>query len=71
MELMSYPELSLDQGFITDEDFRSIKEKDGTTLKLIHGYIRYLKESKRGINEPGSLNRIADEHESYLVENDH
>jgi len=31
-----------------------LKEKMALLIKLIHGYIKYLKESKRGWNEPGS-----------------
>jgi len=54
MELSSHIDLAVCQGYLSDETQSMLKEKMAVLLKLIHGYINYLKESKRGWNEPGS-----------------
>jgi len=64
MELISHIELSGELGFLQNDLLILIDEKVDSTLKLIHGYINYLKRSKRGQNEPGS--QIADSETKYL-----
>lgn len=54
MELVSHFELAVDQGYLSDEITSIFEKKSESTLKLIHGYISYLKHIKRGSNEPGS-----------------
>ena len=54
MELSSHIDLAFSQGYLSDETNSMLIEKLAVLLKLIHGYINYLKESKRGWNEPGS-----------------
>ena len=54
MELSSHIDLAVSQGYLSDETQSLLKEKMAVLLKLIHGYINYLKESKRGWIEPGS-----------------
>jgi hypothetical protein len=61
-------EIAVDLGFLSDEINKPINEQMGHLLKLIHGYIRYLKGSKRGLNEPGSQ-EIAEEDILYLKDN--
>jgi len=70
MELMSQKELSADQGFLSEDVVDVVTEKADTLLKLIHGYINYLKKCKCGINEPGSQHGIAEETEIYSIDND-
>ena len=53
MELSSHIDLAADQGYLSDEIKSLMDEKMTALLKLIHGYIKYLKQSKRGWNEPG------------------
>ena len=55
MELSSHIELAADQSYLTNEIKTTLLEqKMSTLLKLIHGYIKYLKQNKQGQNEPGS-----------------
>jgi four helix bundle protein len=66
MEMSSYIELALDQGYLPEEVTSIIDEKSNSILKLIHGYIRYLKQNKRGWNEPGAQ-RISEVDPDYHV----
>ena len=54
MELMSHTTIAKSQGYVSEQIESIISEKADTLLKLIHGYIKYLKRSKRGSTEPGS-----------------
>jgi len=54
MELSSHFDLAQTQDFISNDIYRQLEELMDSLLKLIHGYIKYLKQSKRGLNEPGS-----------------
>ncbi len=54
MELSSHIELIVDLGYLPEETKSQVDEKLTITLKLIQGYIKYLKHSKRGWNEPGA-----------------
>ncbi len=68
MELSSHIELAESQGYLSDEIISTLNERMNLLLKLIHGYVKYLKESKRGWNEPGSQS-ISDGNSSYDVDN--
>jgi len=54
MELSSHIDLSLSQKYLTEEVKLQLEKKMNEVLKLIHGYIKYLKKSKTGWNEPGA-----------------
>jgi four helix bundle protein len=66
MELSSYINLATSQGYLSDEIQSLLKVKMAVLLKLIQGYINYLKNSKRGWNEPGSQS-ISDEQAIYFM----
>jgi four helix bundle protein len=65
MELSSHIDLAVSQGFLSNETQSLLKEKMALLLRLIHGYIKYLKESKRGWNEPGSQS-ISEDQANYF-----
>jgi four helix bundle protein len=65
MELMSHIELAKSQDFLSAESVLILSDKADRTLKLIHGYIKYLKRSKRGSTEPGS--KISESSEGYVT----
>jgi four helix bundle protein len=67
MELSSHIDLAVSQGYLSDQTKLLLNEKMTVLLKLIHGYINYLKESKRGWNEPGSKS-ISDDQVIYFVD---
>jgi four helix bundle protein len=66
MELMSHIELCESAGYITRDQALIIDKKAKSILKLIHGYINYLKQCKRGQNEPGA--QVHDEESEYIAE---
>lgn len=53
-ELSSHINIARNQNYLTEPVWTLITAKMETLLKLIHGYINYLKKSKQGWNEPGS-----------------
>ena len=69
MELSSHIELAFNQDYISSQNQSLLQEQLVVLLKLIHGYINYLKESKRGWNEPGSQS-ISEDQANYLVDDD-
>ena len=54
MEIMSHIEITKSQGYISEQTQSIIYDKAEVLLKLVHGYIKYLKRCKRGSTEPGS-----------------
>ena len=54
MELSSHIDLAFSQEYISEEIKIFLEEKMHQLLRLIQGYIKYLKQSKRGWNEPGA-----------------
>ena len=68
MELMSHIDLCESAGYLTQDQVLIIDKKAKSTLRLIHGYINYLKQCKRGQNEPGA--QVQDEKSKYMVEID-
>jgi four helix bundle protein len=54
MELSSHFDLAHSQGYISDKTCQYLEEMMDSILKLIHGYIKYLRLSKHGMNEPGN-----------------
>lgn len=73
MELSSHIDLVFDQGYLTVEYKTLVDKKMSTLIKLIQGYIKYLKQSKRGWNEPGAQrnsNSISDYSVDYRDEHE-
>jgi four helix bundle protein len=66
MELSSHINLATSQGYLSDEIQSLLKVKMAVLLKFIQGYINFLKNSKRGWNEPGSQS-ISDEQAIYFM----
>jgi len=64
MELSSHINLAYSQAYLPSEIKSQIDDMMCQLLKLIHGYINYLKQSKRGLNEPGS-HQVAEEPVHY------
>lgn len=64
MELSSHIDLAVSQGYLSKETFSQLNEKMNLVLKLVNGYIKYLKRSKRGWNEPG-VSSISEEIVDY------
>ncbi len=54
-ELSSHITIAHNQNYLPEETKNQITEKMHILMKLLHGYINYLKKSKQGWNEAGSL----------------
>jgi four helix bundle protein len=67
MELSSHFDLALWQGYISDQVHQDLDGRMESLLKLIHGYIKYLRQSKRGSNDPGHAS-IAETGLDYAVD---
>ena len=67
MELSSHIDLSFSQKYLDVKVKSVLEEKMNDVLKLIHGYIKYLKQSKTGCNEPGAK-EIHESNSEYLVD---
>jgi four helix bundle protein len=68
MELMSHIELCESAGYLTKDQGLKIDKNVESALRLIHGYINYLKKCKRGQNEPGY--QVHDEVSGYSTDMD-
>ncbi|MDP1546664.1 MAG: four helix bundle protein [Anaerolineales bacterium] len=60
--------LAHDLHYIPDELFSRLKNQIEELVRIINGYIAYLKRSKRGEKEPGANYAIREDHPEYLVE---
>ncbi|HEY9122429.1 MAG TPA: four helix bundle protein [Brevefilum sp.] len=65
MDLSSHIEVVSDQSYISYQDKTQIDKTLEDVLRLIQGYIKYLKKTKRGMNEPGAY-AISELEQEYL-----
>jgi four helix bundle protein len=69
-ETLSYLILAEKLGYINERELAFL-EKDAVELrKMLHGYISYLKRSKRGATEPGSTINVREDSSDYLTDLD-
>lgn len=61
LETLDHLYCSLDENFITEKEFREYKDEFHACLKILNGYISYLKQKKDYINNylHYSLNKIS------------
>lgn len=60
--------LAHDMGYISGELFNRLKSQIDELIRIINGYIAYLKRSKRGENEPGARHFIQESLPAYFTE---
>jgi len=65
-ESYSYLIIANELGYITDDLLESLKEEITELQRMLNGYISYLKQNKRGENEPGASRIIREEPLQYL-----
>lgn len=53
-ETLSHLSFAKEMGYLSSTDLESLSSDISEIRRMISGYINYLKNSKRGINEPGS-----------------
>jgi hypothetical protein len=54
--------------YISDDLFNRLEAQVEELIRIINGYIAYLKRSKRGENEPGANHSIRESSSEYFVE---
>jgi four helix bundle protein len=68
VETYSHLVLVYDLKYIPDELFTNLKQQIEAQMRMINGYIAYLKRSKQGENEPGAHSAIQETQADYLIE---
>jgi four helix bundle protein len=64
-ETFSHLALAHQLEYINDATFDHLNEQITEIRKMLNGYISFLKESKRGLSEPGSNHFIREESDAY------
>jgi four helix bundle protein len=60
--------LAHDMGYISDNLFNRLKSQIDELIRIINGYIAYLKRSKRGENEPGAKHFVQEAPANYFIQ---
>ena len=67
-ETYSHLTLAHDLKYISDDIFVDLKNRIDELLRMINGYIAYLKRSKRGEHEPGVNTIVRESSSEYVAE---
>lgn len=67
-ELLSHLVLAHQLNYIPTEIFDRLAQQGDDLVRLINGYIVYLKRSKQGAREPGASGEIQEDQEVYIVD---
>ena len=67
-ETASHLVLAHELGFVPDKLFERLAEKGEELVRLLNGYIAYLKRSRQGENEPGANQTLSEPNETYSIE---
>ena len=65
-ETLSHLSFAFEMKFILEESYKSLQQEGDEIDKMLNGYINFLKQSKRGLNEPGANLVIREDPVSYL-----
>ena len=67
-ETYTHITLARELGYIPEKLFTDLRKQVEDLIRIINGYIAYLKRAKIGANEPGANHAVRDETASYLTE---
>jgi four helix bundle protein len=67
-ETLSYLTLAGKLAYLPEQDLASLLSNIQELRRMLNGYISYLKNSKRGGNEPGSNLGVRDDIAEYLID---
>lgn len=67
-ETFTHLVLAHDLKYIPDELYSQLKGQIEELLRIINGYIAYLKRSKRGENEPGANHVVRELEPDYIID---
>ena len=65
-ETLSHLVLARDLAYISESLFTLLVRESESLVRLINGYIGYLKRERRGADEPGSLPAVKESTEEYI-----
>jgi four helix bundle protein len=57
--------IAYELGYLQDEVYTDLRKQVGELIRIINGYIAYLKRAKIGANEPGAGNAVREEPRLY------
>lgn len=66
-ETYSHLTIAKNLGYITENSFQNIQQQINQIRKMLNKYIIYLKNSKKGINEPGNFSTLKESFRSYSI----
>jgi four helix bundle protein len=69
-ETFSHLALAYKLEYLTDETYKSLTDEIQELRRMLNGYISFLKESKRGLSEPGSGVYVRKPSSSYFADLD-
>lgn len=67
-ETYSHITLAHELGYVPAEKYKEVRKFVGELVRIINGYIAYLKSSKIGANEPGANYFVREETAPYLID---
>jgi four helix bundle protein len=67
-ETYTHITLARELGYIPEKLFTDLRQQVEDLIRIINGYIAYLKRAKIGANEPGANHAVRDETASYLTD---
>ena len=70
-ETFSHVTLAHRMGYLDDEMFLNLTCEIQEIRRMLNGYISFLKQSKRGVGEPGSAVYLREEPAPYMIDSDH
>jgi four helix bundle protein len=69
-ETFSHLTLAHKLEYLPDETYKSLTAETQELRRMLNGYISFLKESKRGVSEPGAAVYVRESPAPYLEESD-
>ena len=66
-ETYTHLTLAYELGYIPDKFYMDLRKQIEELIRMINGYIGYLKRAKIGANEPGANRSVREEPEPYLL----
>jgi len=66
-EAYTHITVAYELGYIPQKVYANLRKQVEELIRIINGYIAYLKRAKIGVNEPGANHAVRDEPISYLT----
>jgi hypothetical protein len=67
-ETLTYLVLAYEMGYIPKQLYEMLRKDGEDVVRLINGYITYLKKTRKGSNEPGANLSVKEESNAYEID---